>query len=176
MPGTTVPPHRKDLFYHLLKEFLQITDLSDRVERTSDLLTRFAPLYDVGEVLSLVPDSWSVDILSGFLVRVLRGLVAEKREVKVQRALSAGLNLRVGVEMLETSEDVGGGWVEDEDSVRALREEKKKVDTGKGKSHAGHVWSQLPNGLWHECSLELPSYLLWCKIENGGYTKEKGEI
>ncbi|EAS32172.1 TGF beta receptor associated protein 1 [Coccidioides immitis RS] len=134
MPGTTVPPHRKDLFYHLLKEFLQITDLSDRVERTSDLLTRFAPLYDVGEVLSLVPDSWSVDILSGFLVRVLRGLVAEKREVKVQRALSAGLNLRVGVEMLETSEDVGGGWVEDEDSVRALREEKKKVDTGKGKS------------------------------------------
>ncbi|WEW54763.1 hypothetical protein PRK78_000188 [Emydomyces testavorans] len=126
---------RKDLFAHLLKEFLQIADPSERIERTSDLLARFAPLYDVHDVLSFVPDDWSVDILSGFLVRVLRGLVAEKREVGVQRALSAGLNLRVGVEMLEKGEEIGGGWVEEESGVRVLREG-GKADAGKGEEES----------------------------------------
>lgn len=131
---------QKDLFTHLLKEFLQIEDLSDRIERTSDLLTRFAPLYTVRDVLALVPEDWSVDILSEFLIRVLRDLVAEKREVKVQRALSAGLNLKIGVDMLEKgTEVVGGGWVEDEDGVKALNQGRNDGNgdmKGKGKGKA----------------------------------------
>ncbi|EEP82188.1 conserved hypothetical protein [Uncinocarpus reesii 1704] len=134
MQASASSASQKDLFSHLLKEFLHISDPSDRIERTSDLLTRFAPIFDVGEVLSIVPDGWSVDILSGFLVRVLRDLVTEKREVKVQRALSAGLNLRVGVEMLEKGEQAGGGWIEEEDGVKVLRENSANEDGGKGKN------------------------------------------
>lgn len=111
---------QRTLFRHLLHEFLNISESSDRVERTSDLLARFAPLFDVGEVLTLVPDEWSVDILSPFLVRVLRDLVSESREAKVQRALSAGLNLRVGAEFLGETEKVGG-WLEDVEGIRELR-------------------------------------------------------
>ncbi|KAI1980210.1 hypothetical protein LOZ53_006669 [Ophidiomyces ophidiicola] len=135
---TSTPPvteeslkFRKDLFTRLLREFLEIPDSSDRIERTSDLLTRFAALYDVGDVLSVVPDDWTVDVLSGFLVRVLRDLLTEKREVKVQRALSAGLNLKVGVEMLEKGDKTGGGWVEEESGVRALNSGKSKDIKGK---------------------------------------------
>jgi hypothetical protein len=115
-------PTQTELFTHLLREFLQIADPSDRIERTSDLLTRFAPLYDVREVLTLVPDDWSVEILSGFLVRVLRDLVSGAREAKVQRALSAWLNLRVGAEFLNGAEKIGG-WVEDSEGIRRLKAE-----------------------------------------------------
>lgn len=53
-------------------------------------------------------------------MRVLRDLVSESREAKVQRALSAGLNLRVGAEFLGETEKVGG-WLEDVEGIRELR-------------------------------------------------------
>lgn len=113
-------PLQTELFGYLLDEFLRIEDLSERIERTSDLLARFASFFDVGEVLRLVPDDWSVDILSGFLTHVFRVLVAQGRETRIERALSAGLNLRVGTEYIEGVEKVGG-WVEDDDGLRRLR-------------------------------------------------------
>jgi hypothetical protein len=115
------PAIQTELFGHLLQEFLRITNPSDRIERTSDLLARFAPWFDVSEVLALVPDDWSVDIVSEFLVRVLRSLVTSTRETRVQRSLSAGYNLRVGAEYLEGVEKVGG-WVEDGEGIRRLKD------------------------------------------------------
>ncbi|KAK2816762.1 hypothetical protein FQN49_008010, partial [Arthroderma sp. PD_2] len=99
---------QKELFASLLREFLQIADTSDRTERTGDLLARFAPLFDVREVLDLIPGEWSVDILSDFFARALRDLVSESRNAKVQRALSAGLNLRVCADFIKESEKIGG--------------------------------------------------------------------
>ncbi|KAH8432379.1 putative TGF beta receptor associated protein 1 [Aspergillus melleus] len=113
-------PLQTELFGYLLDEFLRIEDLSERLERTSDLLARFASWFDVGEVLRLVPDDWSVDILSGFLAQVFRVLVSQSRETRIERALSAGLNLRVGTEYIEGVEKVGG-WVEEGDGVRRLK-------------------------------------------------------
>lgn len=113
---------QKTLFTHLLHEFLQISDPSDRIERTSDLLTRFAPLFDVSEVLDLTPDDWSVDTLSEYLVRVLRNLVSESREARIGRSLSAGVNLRVGTEFLKETEKIVG-YVEDNEGVRRLGDE-----------------------------------------------------
>lgn len=113
-------PLQTELFGYLLDEFLRIEDLSERLERTSDLLARFAAWFDVGEVLRLVPDDWSVDILSGFLAHVFRVLVSQSRETRIERALSAGLNLRVGTEYIEGVEKVGG-WVEEGDGVRRLK-------------------------------------------------------
>jgi hypothetical protein len=109
-----------ELFKYLLVEFLQIEDVSDRIERTSDLLARFSHWFEVHEVLALIPDSWSVDILSEFLAHVFRDLVSQGREVRIQRALSASLSLRVGVEYLDGLEKVGG-WMEDGEGLRGLK-------------------------------------------------------
>lgn len=109
-----------ELFHHLLDEFLQIQDVSERIERTSDLLARFAAWFDVTEVLELVPEDWSVDILGGFFVQVFRTLVSQTREARIERALSAGLNLRIGVEYTDNMEKAGP-WVEDGNGVRRLK-------------------------------------------------------
>ena len=121
------PAIQTELFTHLLQEFLRIANPSDRIERTSDLLSRFAPWFDVSEVLALVPDDWSVEIVSEFLVRVLRGLVTSTREVRVQRALSAGYNLRVGAEYLEGVEKIGG-WIEDGEGIRRIKDSSGDVE------------------------------------------------
>ncbi|KAJ5682622.1 hypothetical protein N7462_005787 [Penicillium macrosclerotiorum] len=109
------------LFRHLLDEFLQIRDLSDRIERTSDLLARFAAWFDVRDVLACVPEDWSVDVLGGFFVQVFRTLVSQTREARIERALSAGLNLRVGVEYTDGLEKAGP-WIEDGEGLRRLRD------------------------------------------------------
>lgn len=109
------------LFRHLLDEFLQIKDLSDRIERTSDLLARFAAWFDVREVLELVPEDWSVDILGGFFVHVFRTLVSQSREARIEKALSAGLNLRIGVEYIDGMEKAGP-WMENAEGMRRLKD------------------------------------------------------
>jgi hypothetical protein len=116
---------QSSLFRHLLDEFLQIKDLSDRIERTSDLLARFAAWFDVREVLELVPEDWSVDILGGFFVHVFRTLVSATRETRIERALSAGLNLRIGAEYIDGMEKAGP-WVEEAEGVRRLKDAQPK--------------------------------------------------
>ncbi|EKV08968.1 TGF beta receptor associated protein 1, putative [Penicillium digitatum] len=125
--STGTPPELADynlqttLFRHLLNEFLHIEDLSDRIERTCDLLARFAAWFDVREVLDLVPEDWSVDILGGFFVHVFRTLVSQTRETRIERALSAGLSLRIGAEFIDGMEKVGP-WVEEAEGVRRLKD------------------------------------------------------
>lgn len=118
-------PIQSELFRHLLDEFLRILDPTECLERTSDLLARFSSWFDVREVLELVPDGWSVEIMSEFLARVFRVSVSQTREAKVQRALSAGLNLRVGTEYIEGIEKAGG-WIEDDGGLRRIRGEDEK--------------------------------------------------
>lgn len=110
-----------ELFKNLLDEFLRIQDISERIERTSDLLGRFASRFDVSEVLSLIPDDWSVEILNAFLVHVFRALVSQTREARIERALSASLNLRIGTEYIEETEKFGG-WLEDPEGLRRLKD------------------------------------------------------
>ncbi|KAJ5544417.1 hypothetical protein N7513_006981 [Penicillium frequentans] len=110
---------QSELFRHLLDEFLEIQDLTDRIERTSDLLARFAAWFDVREVLDIVPEDWSIDILGGFLVHVFRTIVSQTREARIERALSAGLNLRIGVDYNDSMEKAGP-WVEDGEGLRRL--------------------------------------------------------
>ncbi|KND88509.1 Transforming growth factor-beta receptor-associated protein 1 [Tolypocladium ophioglossoides CBS 100239] len=91
---------RRRLFQVVLHEFLAIDDVSDRVEQTGALLERFGGWFEVEDVLRLVPDSWSVDILAGFLVGALRRLVLEKHESTMTRALSGAENLRVNYDLV----------------------------------------------------------------------------
>ncbi|KAI1505869.1 hypothetical protein F5X99DRAFT_366377 [Biscogniauxia marginata] len=95
------------LFRALLGEFLQLEDISDRVEQTGLLLERFGGWFDVGDVLSVIPDSWSVDLVAGFLVKALRRIVVEKNETTVARSLSSAQNLRVQHDLIVKIDEKG---------------------------------------------------------------------
>ena len=95
------------LFGYLLSEFLRIEDASDRLERTSELLERFGSWYDVRDVLELIPESWSVELASGFLISSFRRLVHERREVTVTKALSGAENLQIAAAFVEKCSEIG---------------------------------------------------------------------
>ena len=99
-----VAPSRDEqaiLFGYLLTEFLRIEDVSDRLERTSELLERFGSWYDAREVLDLIPESWSVELVSGFLVSAFRRLVHERNEATIKKALSGAENLQIAAAFVE---------------------------------------------------------------------------
>ncbi|OTB05229.1 hypothetical protein M426DRAFT_320043 [Hypoxylon sp. CI-4A] len=95
------------LFRALLGEFLQLEDVGDRVEQTGLLLDRFGGWFDVGDVLAVIPDSWSVDLVAGFLVKALRRIVVEKNETTVARALSSAQNLQIQHDLIVKIEEKG---------------------------------------------------------------------
>ncbi|USP80313.1 uncharacterized protein yc1106_07587 [Curvularia clavata] len=95
------------LFGFLLQEFLEIGDLSQRVERTSELLERFGGWLDVADVLAIVPVEWSVDAFSGFLIQALRKLVRDRAESDILRALSDAQNSQMSNELVEKREELG---------------------------------------------------------------------
>ncbi|KAL9128292.1 MAG: hypothetical protein Q9217_002997 [Psora testacea] len=95
------------LFGYLLIEFLRIEDVSDRLERTSELIARFSSWYDIYQVLNLIPDSWSVELVSGFLISAFRKLLHEKNEVMITKALTGAENLQVAHALVEKYETSG---------------------------------------------------------------------
>lgn len=111
--GATAPEiipsqeEQAELFGFLLAEFLRIEDISNRVEQTSSLLERFGGWFDVGYVLSLIPDSWSVELVSGFLVSALRRIVREKNTTMIVKSLSGAENLKVSAELIQTMDTAG---------------------------------------------------------------------
>ncbi|KAK0658230.1 hypothetical protein DIS24_g4915 [Lasiodiplodia hormozganensis] len=109
IPADELPTHAEQarLFEYLLHEFLRIEDITDRVERTGELLERFGGWFDVQQVLGMIPDSWSIEIFSGFLISALRRLVREKNETSIARALSGANNLRASAEVIEKVEALG---------------------------------------------------------------------
>jgi len=106
LPETPLPSkdEQAQLFKTLLQEFFRIGDLSERLERTSELLERFGGWFEIEEVLGLIPDEWSVELVAGFLVHALRRLVRERNESTVVRALSSAQNLRNSVDVAEKLE------------------------------------------------------------------------
>lgn len=116
LPEQSLPSKEEQarLFHTLLHEFFRIEDLGERLERTSELLERFGGWFEIEEVLALIPDGWSVEIVSGFLVHALRRLVREKNETVVVKALSSAQNLRSSVETAEKHERIGPVFVNSE--------------------------------------------------------------
>lgn len=95
------------LFGFLLAEFLKIEDISDRVEQTGSLLERFGGWFDVEYVLGLIPDTWSVELVSGFLVSALRRIVRERSETMIAKALSGAENLKISDDLISKISDMG---------------------------------------------------------------------
>ncbi|EAT90224.2 hypothetical protein SNOG_02012 [Parastagonospora nodorum SN15] len=109
IPASELPSRAEQsrLFNFLLQDFLQIEDLSQRVERTSELLERFAGWFDIGDVLALLPSDWSVDVFSAYLINSLRTLVREKAESGIVRALSDAQNSQASCEVVVQREKIG---------------------------------------------------------------------
>jgi hypothetical protein len=126
-PGSNLLPEQslpsKDeqasLFKTLLQEFFRIEDVSERLERTSELLERFGGWFELEEVLASIPDDWSVELVSGFLVHALRRLVRERNETVVVKALSSAQNLRESVGAIEKVEKMRPVIVTSEDGQAA---------------------------------------------------------
>ncbi|KAI8278710.1 Transforming growth factor-beta receptor-associated protein 1 [Colletotrichum sp. SAR11_240] len=95
------------LFRAVLGEFLAIEDVSDQVEQTGALLERFGGWFDVEDVLALIPDEWSVDVVAGFLVTALRRITQERHETTVTKALSSAENLRVNHDLIVKVDEKG---------------------------------------------------------------------
>ena len=95
------------LFGFLLQEFLHIDDLSQRLERTGELLERFGGWLDIGDVLATLPDDWSVDVFSGYLINSLRSLVRDKAESDTVKALSDAQNSQMNYGLVEKREKLG---------------------------------------------------------------------
>jgi hypothetical protein len=109
IPQSELPSRAEQsrLFNFLLQDFLQIEDLSQRVERTSELLERFAGWFDIGDVLAILPSDWSVDVFSAYLINSLRTLVREKAESEIVKALSDAQNSQTSSEVVEKREVLG---------------------------------------------------------------------
>ena len=109
VPSISAPSRDEQavLFSYLLTEFLRIEDVSDRLERTSELLARFSGWYDVRTVLDLIPESWSVELVADFLISALRRLIAEKNEAMIVKALSGAENLQTAHAFVEKCRDLG---------------------------------------------------------------------
>jgi hypothetical protein len=109
IPQSELPSRTEQsrLFNFLLKDFLRIEDLSQRVERTSELLERFAGWFDIADVLAILPSDWSVDVFSAYLINSLRTLVREKAESDIVRALSDAQNSQTSCEVVEKREGLG---------------------------------------------------------------------
>ncbi|XP_044721915.1 TGF beta receptor associated protein 1 [Hirsutella rhossiliensis] len=107
--GASVPEieQQRRLFRVVLHEFLAIADPSDRVEQTGALLEHFGGWFDADEVLGLVPDSWPVDVVAGFLVGALKRLVRDKHESIMTRALSGAENVRINYDLVVGIEEKG---------------------------------------------------------------------
>jgi hypothetical protein len=124
-PGSNLLPEQslpsKDeqarLFKTLLQEFFRIEDLSERLERTSELLERFGGWFELEGVLASIPDEWSVELVSGFLVHALRRLVRERNETVVVKALSSAQNLRESVGAIEKIEKMRPVIITSEDAA-----------------------------------------------------------
>lgn len=116
--GDGAPPQRPSkeeqsrLFGFLFREFLALDSLTDRIERTGELLERFGGWFDVADVLSQIPDNWSIDIVSSFIIQHLRRLVHERAETTITRALSGAVNLKTSAELIERTEELGPAFEE----------------------------------------------------------------
>jgi hypothetical protein len=105
--STPTRSEQSELFTALLDEFLKLEDISERIEHTSELLEKFGGWLDVTYVLSVIPDSWSIEILGGFLISALRQLVRQKADVRVERQLGKARNLRVEAKYVGLCDEIG---------------------------------------------------------------------
>ncbi|CAM4389633.1 transforming growth factor-beta receptor-associated protein 1 isoform X1 [Caretta caretta] len=87
-------PYRQRLFHMLLSVYLNPGSSDcELVMAAVDLLNNHAAEFDAARVLQLVPDSWSVQLLSPFLTGAMRESIHAKRMTQITLGLAKAENL-----------------------------------------------------------------------------------
>lgn len=79
---------RKKLFPLLFAEYLGLRDYSLQFLQASQLLNRWGNYMDLAIILELIPDNWSVQLISNFLLSALSKLAGAKSEAQIKRSLA----------------------------------------------------------------------------------------
>uniref|UniRef100_G3X1U5 Transforming growth factor beta receptor associated protein 1 n=1 Tax=Sarcophilus harrisii TaxID=9305 RepID=G3X1U5_SARHA len=88
------PLYRQQLFHMLLSVYLKPGPSDcDLVLAAVDLLNQHATEFDAAQVLQLVPDTWSVQLLAPFLTRAMRESLHTKRMTQAALGLAKSENL-----------------------------------------------------------------------------------
>jgi len=95
------------LFASLLVDALKLEDWMVRQEWAEMLLERWGSWLDPVHVLSVIPDTYSIALISNYLISALRGLVREKNESVIARAIQRGENLRINTEFVNKCDELG---------------------------------------------------------------------
>lgn len=98
---------QEKLFALVLVEALKMGDWMARQQWVEMLLDQWGGWMDPVHVLSVIPDTYSIALISKFLISALRNLVREKNESVVGRALCRGENLRVSAEFVDKCDELG---------------------------------------------------------------------
>ncbi|XP_062982292.1 transforming growth factor-beta receptor-associated protein 1 isoform X2 [Elgaria multicarinata webbii] len=87
-------PYRRKLFHMLLSTYLNSsTSEHGLVMAAVDLLNNHAVEFDAACVLQLIPDSWSVQLLSSFLTGAMRESIHAQRMTQIALGLAKAENL-----------------------------------------------------------------------------------
>ncbi|KAF8426008.1 hypothetical protein EV426DRAFT_40141 [Tirmania nivea] len=98
---------QEKLFALVLVEALKMEDWMVRQQWVELLLEQWGGWMDPVHVLSVIPDTYSIALISKFLINALRNLVREKNESVVGRAMRRGENLRVNAEFVDKCDELG---------------------------------------------------------------------
>ncbi|CAG8462104.1 4245_t:CDS:10 [Rhizophagus irregularis] len=98
---------RRTLFLMLLKVYLQIQNENGMVEEIINLLNAQAVYLDTTEVMGLLPECWSVEMLNEFLIRSLRQNYHDYREGQVLKGLCRGQNTITSFELYQAYQKIG---------------------------------------------------------------------
>uniref|UniRef100_A0A2K6RFI5 Transforming growth factor beta receptor associated protein 1 n=1 Tax=Rhinopithecus roxellana TaxID=61622 RepID=A0A2K6RFI5_RHIRO len=88
------PPHRQHLFHTLLAIYLRAGPAAHELAVAAvDLLNHHATEFDAAQVLQMLPDTWSVQLLCPFLMGAMRDSVHARRTMQVALGLARSENL-----------------------------------------------------------------------------------
>nr|XP_003218817.1 PREDICTED: transforming growth factor-beta receptor-associated protein 1 [Anolis carolinensis] len=98
-------PYRRKLFHMLLSAHLNSSTLDhELVMAAVDLLNNHAAEFDAVCVLQLIPDSWSVQLLSSFLTGAMRESIHAQRMAQIAVGLAKAENLAYKHEKVKLKE------------------------------------------------------------------------
>lgn len=87
-------PYRRKLFHMLLSTYLNSSTPNHELNMAAvDLLNNHAAEFDAACVLQLIPASWSVQLLSSFLMGAMRESLHSQRMAEIALSLAKAENL-----------------------------------------------------------------------------------
>ncbi|KAG0046598.1 hypothetical protein BGZ83_008231 [Gryganskiella cystojenkinii] len=98
---------RKTMFMALLKEYLGMDHHKGGMKLALRLLNSQSTFLHISEVIDLLPQYWSVEMLQEYLLRSLRRGYHQRKELQVVKSLCLSENLRISHELYQLYDQQG---------------------------------------------------------------------